>query len=311
MWATVENKQKFISQVMTSKSIARNCEDIDETVLSYAEVKALATGNPYIKEKIDVDNDVARLTLLKSTFDNHKYKMEDNFKSKYPKFIDSAKDKIKHIEEDIKTRNSTYHDKFEINIKGKLYDNREDAGTILKTIIDIDTSYEEKKLEVNLNGFEIYLKKQYIGCSQLILKGAESYNAEVGESSQGNIIRLENSLKNMENTVTSLNSKIEEYQRNLEQSKIEFEKTFEHEQLLSEKLKRQFELNELLDIGKDDVVEELDNESKDDELECRNTSDTNYIGKKTLKDILNNVEQFKNDIHNDDKIIKNNKEYVK
>ena len=312
MWATVENKQKFISQVMTSKSIARNCEDIDETVLSYAEVKALATGNPYIKEKIDVDNEVARLILLKSTFDNHKYKMEDNFKTKYPKFIDNVKTRIKHIEEDIKARNSTNHDKFEINIKGILYDNREDAGTILKSIIDSETSYEEQKLEVNLYGFEIYLKKQYIGSSQLILKGAESYNTEVGDSSQGNIIRLENSLKNMENDIASLKSKLEEYQRNLEQSLIEFEKPFEHKQLLADKLKRQFELNELLDVGKDDAVEELDNDVNESMEEHKSNREiTNNNKKMSLKDILTNVENYKNKSENYDTIVKNDCEYIK
>lgn len=307
MWATVENKQKFISQIMTSKSIARNCEDIDETVLSYAEVKALATGNPHIKEKIDVDNEVARLTLLKTTYDNHKYKMEDNYKTQYPNLINNAKNRVKNIEEDIIIRNLNYNDnKFEISIKGNLYDNREDAGTILKTIIDNETSYEEKSLKINLYGFEVYLKKQHIGSSKLIIKGTENYTVEVGDSSHGNITRLENVLKNMENTIANLNNKIEEYQRNLEQSKLEFEKPFEHEKLLTDKLKRQFELNELLDIGaKNHVVEDIDNDIIEESTDMISNE------KKSLKDVLKNIENYRNERNDSEEFIKENNEYIK
>jgi len=150
-----------LSQIMTSKSVARSCEDVDETVLSYAEVKALATGIPFIKEKIDVDNEVVRLTLLKTTYNNHKYKMEDNFKSKYPNLIAEAKQRTDNIVKDIEISDQNKKEEFEIIISNKAYDNREDAGTIIKVLLDNATSTEEKQIG-KFNGFDLFIKKKHL-----------------------------------------------------------------------------------------------------------------------------------------------------
>ena len=126
LWQKGEQKQKFISQVVTSKSIARNCEDIDETtVLSFAEVKALATGDPRIKEKMDIDNEVARLWILKSSYDNQRYTLEDNFTYKYSKLIKDKEQRLECNIKDIEKRNMNTSEKFSININGRLFDERE------------------------------------------------------------------------------------------------------------------------------------------------------------------------------------------
>lgn len=265
MWATVENKQKFISQVMTSKCIIRSCEDVDETVLNYAEVKALATGNPYIKEKIDIDNEVTRLTLLKVSYDNNKYKMEDNYKKIYPNKIRCIKDEINNITKDLEIRDNNKTDKFKVKINNNIYDNREKAGVTLKNLISNEKSMKEVLLG-ELYGFEIYLSKLYIGNDKLYLKGNNKYYVEIGSSDHGNIIRLENTLSGMENKILSLNEKLKECEKNLEQSKEEFKKPFEHTELLQQKIKRQFELNELLDVNTNVEEEKIPNKKSLSEL---------------------------------------------
>ncbi len=292
MWSIVENKQKFISQIMTSKAADRSCEDIDETVLSYAEVKALATGNPYIREKIDVDNEVARLSLLKTAFDNHKYKMEDNFKSKYPKLINETEHRIINIKSDIEIRNLNKKDEFEIVIENKTYDNREDAGLIIKSILNEIPIGEEIHIG-NFCGFELYIAGKYLGANEMIIKGKNIYHVELGDSSQGNIARLENVIKGFEGSIDRLEEKIVEYNRNMDESKAEFEKTFEHEVLLTGKLKRQFELNELLNINKKEDVEEIS-----EEVESESKVIDNVGKKKSISDVAKLVEKNRTDTGN-------------
>lgn len=289
MWSIVENKQKFISQIMTSKSVARSCEDVDETVLSYAEVKALATGNPYIKEKIDIDNEVARLTLLKTAYDNHKYRMEDNFKTKYPKLISDTKHRIENMKKDIEIRNANQKEEFEIMIENKIYENREDAGTIIKSIFDKNQSTDEINVG-RINGFDLLIKRKHIGCDEMILKGNNSYMIEYGDSQFGNMIRIENVMKNLESSISRLEEKIIEYKRNMEESKAEFEKPFEHDALLTEKLKRQFELDELLDINKNKGEEEVITE--DEEIEGE-VSEKESNGKKSMSDVSKIINRYK------------------
>ena len=115
-WSLVENKQRFISQVMTSKAVSRSCEDIDEATLSYAEIKAVATGNPLIREKMEIDNDVQRLKLLKASYDNQRYGLQDNFMIKYPKLIKTATEKLANVREDIKARDKELIDNPEFAI---------------------------------------------------------------------------------------------------------------------------------------------------------------------------------------------------
>lgn len=268
LWQIVEQKQKFISQIMTSKSVARNCEDVDETVLSYAEVKALATGNPLIKEKMDIDNEVSRLRVLKSAYDNQKYTMQDNFTFKYPKLISEAKQQLECVIKDINKRDMNKINDFAITINGKLFDEREKAGTMLEALFSKVPKAEEVHIGT-FKGFDLMLRRNiFYEKVDLILHGNSKYIVELGDSPHGNMIRVENALNNLEKKLSSIEDKIEEYQRNLQQSKIEYEKPFQYEEELKSKVARQFELNTLLDMNKKDeevLVNEDTLNSVDDE----------------------------------------------
>lgn len=268
LWQIVENKQRFISQIMTSKSIARNAEDIDETVLSFAEVKALATGNPLIKEKMDVDNEVSRLTLLKSSFSSRKYTMEDNFTYKYPRLISETKQRLEGIIKDIQRRDMNYSDDFKITINGRLFDEREKAGTYIEALV----SKQEDENEVNLGkfkGFDLLIKKDnFMNQHKLILHGNMKHVAEFGDSPHGNMVRLENLLLGFEKRTERYETAIDEYERNMKQSKEEFNKPFKYEEELLSKLKRQFELNAKLDMdkGQDEVLADDESMKNDGEV---------------------------------------------
>lgn len=280
LWQIVEQKQKFISQVMTSKSIARNCEDIDETVLSYAEVKALATGDPRIKEKMELDNDIARLKVLKSSYDNQKYTLQDNFTFKYPKLIDECKLQLENINKDIEKRNmntkinpETNKEDFSIVINGEFFNDREKAGELLKAQYSkVETG---KDLHIGIfKGFDLLLKKSlFYEEYDIIINGNYRYRINLGDNPGGNIIRVENGLKGLENRIKAIEEQLSNHKRNLEQSKLEYEKPFQYEEELNKKLARQFELNQELDLNKDkdesiEVDEnEVSSDAKEDEIE--------------------------------------------
>ncbi|MBP2033414.1 N12 class adenine-specific DNA methylase [Clostridium algifaecis] len=267
LWQIVEQKQKFISQIMTSKSVARNCEDVDETVLSYAEVKALATGNPLIKEKMDVDNEVARLRVLKAAYDSQKYTMQDNFTFKFPKLISEANSQLECVIKDIDKRNMEDGKDFSIIINGKLFDEREKAGTMLQSLYEKIPKGEELHVG-SYKGFELKLRKNlFYEKYELLIHGNLKYTLDLGDSIHGNMLRIENLLNNLESKMENIETKIEEYKRNLEQSKIEYEKTFPYEEALKEKLSRQFELNSLLDLNKKDNEVIVDEDALNKECE--------------------------------------------
>ncbi|TYQ17827.1 UNVERIFIED_CONTAM: N12 class adenine-specific DNA methylase [Acetivibrio alkalicellulosi] len=269
LWQIVEQKQKFISQIMTSKSIARNCEDIDEAILSFAEVKALATGNPLIKEKMDIDNEVSRLRILKAAYDNKRYTMQDNFTFKYPKLISEAEAQLECIIKDLDKRNINSSKDFSISLNGRLFDEREKAGTMLEALF--------KKLEIGkelhvgtFKGFELLIRKNtFFEKYELIVHGNLKYFVELGDSAHGNMVRLENAINGLESKMQNIESKIEEYKRNMEQSKLEYIKPFQYEDDLKNKMARQFELNALLDLNKKD--EEVLNE--EDSFDTENEDD--------------------------------------
>ncbi|MEG1482909.1 MAG: pentapeptide repeat-containing protein [Cetobacterium sp.] len=255
LWQIVEQKQKFISQIMTSKSIVRNCNDTDETVLSFAEVKALATGNPLIKEKMDVDNDVSRLRVLKGSYDNKRYTMQDNFTFKYPKLISEAENKRDCIMKDIETRNTNKRNEFSVYINGNIFTEREAAGIMIKSLFGKNTLDNDIHIG-NIQGFDLLLKKtNYYEDRYVILKGNVSYSIELGSSELGNIIKIENVLSGLEKRLSKIDHEIEEHNRNLEQSKIEYEKPFLYDSELKEKLNRQIDLNSLLDLSANKVVD--------------------------------------------------------
>lgn len=262
MWGLVENKQKFISQIMTSKSVSRSCEDVDEAVLSFAEVKALATGNPLIKEKMDIDNEVRRLKVLKSDYDSQRYSLQDDFTIRYPKLIANLEQKIECIIKDIEKRDMNNSDDFSINIGGKVFEERQDAGIMLESFY---TKAQKDNSQINVGsykGFEVLLKGSYFtDLPKLIIHGSLKYSIELGSSPHGNMTRIENALNSLEGKISSYEAKLEEYKKNMDQSKIEYHKPFQYEQELKDRIKRQFELNAQLDIDKGKQGETLDDEN--------------------------------------------------
>ena len=248
-WSLVENKQRFISQVMTSKAVSRSCEDIDEATLSYAEIKAVATGNPLIKEKMEIDNDVQRLKLLKASYDNQRYGLQDNFMIKYPKLIKTATEKLANVREDVKARDKELIDnpEFAITIGKAIYTERVDGGTMMLEAISKCKTGETTAIG-KFHGFELLVEKNFLGINYMVLRGKTEYKAELSTSPVGSMVKLENLFNGLHENIDFLEKKIEQYQNDLEASKTEYDKPFAYSTELEEKLARQCELNAQLDL---------------------------------------------------------------
>ena len=248
-WSLVENKQRFISQVMTSKAVSRSCEDIDEATLSYAEIKAVATGNPLIKEKMEIDNDVQRLKLLKASYDNQRYGLQDNFMIKYPKLIKTATEKLANVREDVKARDKELIDnpEFAITIGKATYTERVDGGTMMLEAISKCKTGETTAIG-KFHGFELLVEKNFLGINYMVLHGKTEYKAELSTSPVGSMVKLENLFNGLHENIDFLEKKIEQYQNDLEASKTEYDKPFAYSKELEEKLARQCELNAKLDL---------------------------------------------------------------
>ena len=270
-WQLIENKQKFIGQIMTSKSPVRSCEDVDEAALSYAEVKALATGNPYIKEKMDLDIQVSKLKLMKANHTSQKYRLEDNITQHYPHQIAIFKERIEGFTADMeKYAKNKPEDKeqFFMQVGGKPYTDKKEAGTAIiamcKEIKGINASadvgeYLGFKLNVTFDSFN----NKFV----MNVKGAMSHPMEVGTDPLGNITRINNALEAMPAQLEEAQTKLSNVEHQLETAKAEVDKPFPQEAELSEKLKRLAELNALLNmdekgddaIGMDDEATEPEN----------------------------------------------------
>ena len=248
-WSLVENKQRFISQVMTSKAVSRSCEDIDEATLSYAEIKAVATGNPLIKEKMEIDNDVQRLKLLKASYDNQRYGLQDNFMIKYPKLIKTATEKLANVREDVKARDKELIDnpEFAITIGKATYTERVDGGTMMLEAISKCKTGETTAIG-KFHGFELLVEKNFLDINYMVLRGKTEYKAELSTSPVGSMVKLENLFNGLHENIDFLEKKIEQYQNDLEASKAEYDKPFAYSKELEEKLARQCELNAQLDL---------------------------------------------------------------
>ena len=248
-WSLVENKQRFISQVMTSKAVSRSCEDIDEATLSYAEIKAVATGNPLIKEKMEIDNDVQRLKLLKASYDNQRYGLQDNFMIKYPKLIKTATEKLANVREDVKARDKELIDnpEFAITIGKATYTERVDGGTMMLEAISKCKTGETTAIG-KFHGFELLVEKNFLGINYMVFRGKTEYKAELSTSPVGSMVKLENLFNGLHENIDFLEKKIEQYQNDLEASKAEYDKPFAYSKELEEKLSRQCELNAQLDL---------------------------------------------------------------
>ena len=243
-WSLVENKQRFISQVMTNKSISRACEDIDEATLSYAEIKAVATGNPLIKEKMQLENDVQQLRLLKHSHDKQQYSLEDNIMVRYPKLTAAAKEKLSCVEEDIRSADAATlaEPDFAITVGRVKFKERVDGGTALLEAVSRCKAGETAHLG-EFKGFELLAEKSYIGFNYMILRGKTDHKVEVSASPVGNMAKLENAIGGMAQTKKELEQRIEQYDRDMEQSKLEYGKPFAREKELKEKTARLDELN--------------------------------------------------------------------
>lgn len=274
-WQLIENKQKFIGQIMTSKSPVRSCEDVDEAALSYAEVKALATGNPYIKEKMDLDIQVSKLKLMKANHTSQKYRLEDNITQHYPHQIAIFKERIEGFTADMnKYAKNKPEDKeqFFMQVGGKSYTDKKEAGTAIiamcKEIKGINASadvgeYLGFKLNVTFDSFN----NKFV----MNVKGAMSHPMEVGSDPLGNITRINNVLEAMPSQLEEAQMKLSNVKHQLETAKAEVDKPFPQEAELAEKLERLAELNSLLNmdekgddaIGMDDEATEPEKPQED------------------------------------------------
>lgn len=268
-WSLVENKQRFISQVMTSRAVSRTCEDIDEATLSYAEIKAVATGNPLIKEKMQLENDVQRLKMLKSSYDSQRYSLQDNFMIRYPKYIKAATEKLACVREDAKNAEAALlaEPDFAVMVdtagKSTKFTERTDGGMSMLQAVSQCKNGETTHIG-SYKGFELLVEKNFIGVNYMVLRGKTDYKAELSTSPVGNMVKLENLCLGIPAGIPELEKRIEQYQRDMEQSKQEYEKPFLQEEELNEKTARLNELNVQLDLenGKTedmDLYEEQDN----------------------------------------------------
>ena len=284
-WQLVENKQKFISQIMTSKSPARSCEDLDEAALTYAEVKALAAGNPMIKEKMDLDIQVARLRTLKAAYTSQHYRLEDAVAVAFPRQIKGTEHRIRAFEQDIQTakEHQSYDaDKkliFSIELDGKTYDKREDAGKALLGLVGAAVRATKPVPVGHYAGFEITVEyKPLEKVFHAHLVGEATHTTELGNDAAGNMIRFQNVVSALPQDLNRLHGSLEQLTKQLTNAEEELKQPFSQEQELSDKSARLAELDALLNVGNDAPIiegeaEELEEEPEDaliqsdDELE--------------------------------------------
>ena len=253
LWQTIENKQKFISQIMTSKSPVRSCEDVDETALSYAEIKALCAGNPLIKEKMDLDIEVARLRLLKANHQSQRFQMEDRLLKYFPVEVEKCRAQVGGFEADLETRNNhplPSEGFVGMEVLGHTFSDKEEAGKAIleavKTVVDM------KSVRIgHYRGFEMSLELGAFGREYILtLRGRMAHFTTLGSDPRGNIQRIDNTLGSMESRLKTVQDQIATLQKEQEAAKEEIAKPFAQEDELREKSARLIELDTLLDIGK-------------------------------------------------------------
>ena len=263
-WQVIENKQKFISQIMTSKSPVRSCEDVDEAALTYAEVKALATGNPYIKEKMDLDIQVSRLKLMKANHTSQIYRLEDNIAKNYPKQIEALQERIRGFQTDMETVRKNLpadKDNFSMKVGNRIFTDKKEAGTaILAMCQEMDSlqqmveigEYAGMRMKVTFDSFN----RKFV----MSLKGELSHNFELGSDAFGNITRLHNVLDGMAGELSEAETKLNNVTHQLETAKMEVQKPFPAEEELKEKMERLAELDALLNMDEKGETPVLENE---------------------------------------------------
>ena len=265
LFQTLENKQRFISQIMTSKSPVRSCEDVDEQALSYAEIKALCAGNPLIKEKMDLDVQVAKLKVLKADHQSQKFRLQDKLLTKFPADIQEANAHIAGLKVDAQLAAAHPQGKEEfcgMVIKGVTYDEKKTAGERLVLACSELPNAEEKVIG-SYRGFELSLRFDAFRTEyQALLKGQRKYTVPLGTDPLGNIIRLDNSLNNFPERITAAENELATLHQQQAAAQIEVEKPFPQEEELAEKSARLAELNAQLDVDEKSHEPEQDEEPR-------------------------------------------------
>ena len=252
MWQILENKQKFISQIMTSKSPVRACEDVDDTALSYAEIKALATGNPYIKEKMDLDVQVSKLKLLKANHTSQIYRLESDIAKNFPVQISALKERIAGMQVDsqvVKSVDLQDNDMFAMTVGNVLYEDKKEAGeALIAACAGLKTVSTGGKVG-EYHGFTLSASyNMFSNAFELTIKGKCSYKLEIGKDPVGNMQRIHNTLSSIDRKLTESEQKLETVQQQLATAQEEVKKPFPKEAELNEKMERLSELNALLNM---------------------------------------------------------------
>ena len=267
LYQTLENKQRFISQIMTSKSPVRSCEDVDEQALSYAEIKALCAGNPLIKEKMDLDVQVAKLKVLKADHQSQKFRLQDKLLTKFPADIQETNAHIAGLKADAQLATAHPQGKEEfcgMVIKGVTYDEKKTAGERLVLACSELPNAEEKVIG-SYRGFELSLRFDAFRTEyQALLKGQRKYTVPLGTDPLGNIIRLDNTLNNFPERITAAENELDTLHQQQAAAQIEVEKPFPQEEELAEKSARLAELNAQLDVDEKSHEPEQDEEEQED-----------------------------------------------
>ena len=267
LFQTLENKQRFISQIMTSKSPVRSCDDVDEQALSYAEIKALCAGNPLIKEKMDLDVQVAKLKVLKADHQSQKFRLQDKLLTKFPADIRETNAYIAWVKADAQL--AAAHPQVQegfcgMTIKGVTYDEKKTAGERLVLACSELPNAEEKAIG-SYRGFELSLRFDTFRSEyQALLKGQRKYTVPLGTDPLGNIIRLDNSLNNFPERINSAENELATLHQQQAAAQIEVEKPFPQEEELAEKSARLAELNAQLDVDEKSHEPEQDEEEQED-----------------------------------------------
>lgn len=266
LFQTLENKQRFISQIMTSKTPARNCDDIDESTLSYAEVKALCIANPHIKEKMELDIEISKLQMIKSEFMNIHYRLEDAVHVKLPQELANEISELKNMEADRKAladypieHDSEGHEAFSpMTVNGRTFTDRKEAGAaLIKAAIQSAIGNKNNAVTIGeYKGFKLDVYTDSAGKVNLYIKGKSSVSIIMSESEGGNITKINNALNNIEDRIVRCKDRIEALKKQIENSKTELTKPFPQEQELKDKLERQTELALLLNLDNTEKQQE-------------------------------------------------------
>lgn len=267
LWGIVETKQRFISQVFTSRELARICEDIDETVLNFAEIKAVASENPLIMEKIQVDNEVARLRILKAAHEGKRFALQDAVTFQYPKRIQSLEKELQSLQMDLDRRNQAMEVQpgFAITLQGKVYEKHKEAGEVLRGIIEGVTAFTRHEVGM-YKGFQVFVQKDMME-PVLFLQGEKEYSVELKSSDSGNMVRMENRLNALDKAVEDVQKEIKTCENEIKNAKQEYAKPFPYEELLKENITRQMEIDAELEIKDQEECVEVQEETKN--LPCQ------------------------------------------